>query len=465
MTERIWWLDHQRPEDSPDPQSTMAKSFTNTFEFDMTIGLVKYLVNGNEYDYNDIAILTPYNGQLAALNDKLSQTCAVWLSDKDRQNLIDRGLLNPETNKPGEKADVRVSSMLRVATIDNFQGEEAKVIILSTVRSNLEGRIGFLKTCNRINVACSRARDGFYIIGNSSLMKGAKMWDQIINLFDEKDKIQRIFKTRCPRHAEHQSIVGEATCWDKIPPCEIPCGLQLPCGHWCKEKCHAPSLHTRMSCQEPCIRHHKICGHQFTNICGEPCGTCSQKLPPIELPCGHLHTLTCTEKQEEKEIVCDIVVESVPLACGHTQKRACSDKEHPAICPKDCKTILECGHLCSGKCSDCQVNPKHATCGKICGKTQICGHECSVQCHSGSCPPCKVPSNIIDGQYAKMGQQMLLSMDSIINTTDVLRTSYEDFCKSLKSSPLTGQTNERLVRFRGNAMMKTQQEVIHFRGM
>ncbi len=67
MVERVWWLDHQKPEDRPDPPSVLAKSYSNSFEVEMAIGLVKYLINTNEYDFNDIAILTPYNGQLAAL--------------------------------------------------------------------------------------------------------------------------------------------------------------------------------------------------------------------------------------------------------------------------------------------------------------------------------------------------------------------------------------------------------------
>ncbi|MCJ1426299.1 hypothetical protein MMC29_004202 [Sticta canariensis] len=179
MVESLWWLDHQKPEDRPDPRSSHSKSYSNSFEVDMTIGLVQYLVNTNEYDFNDIAILTPYNGQLAAFTQKLSGTCSIWLSEKDRENLIDEGLLTEDEAKFGKKADVGMSSMLRLATIDNFQGEEAKVVILSIVRSNPEDRIGFLKTSNRINVGCSRARNGFYIIGNASFLRGVEMWSDI----------------------------------------------------------------------------------------------------------------------------------------------------------------------------------------------------------------------------------------------------------------------------------------------
>ena len=46
---------------------------------------------------------------------------------------------------------------IKVAAVDAYQGEENKIIILSLVRSNKEGKIGFVKTYNRICVAISRA--------------------------------------------------------------------------------------------------------------------------------------------------------------------------------------------------------------------------------------------------------------------------------------------------------------------
>lgn len=53
-----------------------------------------------------------------------------------------------------------------MTTVDNYQGEENDVIILSLVRSNQEGSVGFLGTDNRVCVALSRARNGLYAIGN-----------------------------------------------------------------------------------------------------------------------------------------------------------------------------------------------------------------------------------------------------------------------------------------------------------
>jgi superfamily I DNA and/or RNA helicase len=45
-----------------------------------------------------------------------------------------------------------------VTAVDNYQGEENDIILLSLVRSNEDGAIGFLKTDNRVCVAISRAR-------------------------------------------------------------------------------------------------------------------------------------------------------------------------------------------------------------------------------------------------------------------------------------------------------------------
>ena len=61
----------------------------------------------------------------------------------------------------------KMSELLRAATIDSFQGEEAKVVIISLVRSSEESKVGFLKTNNRINVLLSRAQHGMYLISNT----------------------------------------------------------------------------------------------------------------------------------------------------------------------------------------------------------------------------------------------------------------------------------------------------------
>ena len=62
---------------------------------------------------------------------------------------------------------------IEIATVDSFQGRECDVVIYSTVRSNPERRIGFLKDYRRINVALSRARDSLVIVGDDFMMRNA----------------------------------------------------------------------------------------------------------------------------------------------------------------------------------------------------------------------------------------------------------------------------------------------------
>lgn len=64
--------------------------------------------------------------------------------------------------------------------MDNFQGEENKIILLSLVRSNANSKIGFLEIENRVCVALSRARDALYIVGNmDNLVASSKIWPKI----------------------------------------------------------------------------------------------------------------------------------------------------------------------------------------------------------------------------------------------------------------------------------------------
>ena len=62
---------------------------------------------------------------------------------------------------------------IEVATVDSFQGRECDVVLYSTVRSNPEGNIGFLRDYRRVNVALSRARSLLVIVGDHHTMRYA----------------------------------------------------------------------------------------------------------------------------------------------------------------------------------------------------------------------------------------------------------------------------------------------------
>ena len=73
--------------------------------------------------------------------------------------------------------------LISVNTVDGFQGQERDVILISLVRSNDEGQIGFLKDLRRMNVAMTRARMKLIILGNKdTMMKHTfykKLWEYV----------------------------------------------------------------------------------------------------------------------------------------------------------------------------------------------------------------------------------------------------------------------------------------------
>jgi hypothetical protein len=82
-----------------------------------------------------------------------------------------------------------------------LQGEEAKVIILSLVRNNKNGNIGFLKMRNRINVLLSRAKHGMYLLGNvETLLAGAgtkaPMWREVLSVMDADELVGHKLQVR-----------------------------------------------------------------------------------------------------------------------------------------------------------------------------------------------------------------------------------------------------------------------------
>ena len=74
-------------------------------------------------------------------------------------------------------------SLISVNTVDGFQGQERDVILISLVRSNDDGQIGFLRDLRRMNVAITRARMKLIILGNVQTMIKhefyKKLWEDL----------------------------------------------------------------------------------------------------------------------------------------------------------------------------------------------------------------------------------------------------------------------------------------------
>jgi len=94
----------------------------------------------------------------------------------------DIGIISPYDQQVSKlKSDLK-DYHVEIKSIDGFQGREKEVIIISLVRANKEGNIGFLKDYRRLNVALTRAKRKLIIIGNPSTLVKDFMYDSLLKL-------------------------------------------------------------------------------------------------------------------------------------------------------------------------------------------------------------------------------------------------------------------------------------------
>lgn len=74
--------------------------------------------------------------------------------------------------------------LISVNTVDGFQGQERDVILISLVRANDEGQIGFLRDLRRMNVAITRARMKLIILGDASTMTRHPFYKKLYEYID-----------------------------------------------------------------------------------------------------------------------------------------------------------------------------------------------------------------------------------------------------------------------------------------
>ena len=130
-----------------------STSYENYEEAKLAVELARELVRMG-LDKREIGIITPYAAQVKLIKE--------LLVEKD---------LKVEVN-----------------SVDGFQGREKDVIIVSFVRSNDEGEIGFLKDLRRLNVAITRPRRKLICIGNSKTLSSHPVYDRFINYIKGRGK-------------------------------------------------------------------------------------------------------------------------------------------------------------------------------------------------------------------------------------------------------------------------------------
>lgn len=172
---RTFFFTHEWPESG---DSLFSK--INELEATMIVEFYAYLVMSGVSVF-DMTILTFYNGQ--------------------RKLILKHMRTNPYL----------AGHIHNVVTVDSYQGEENEIVLLSLVRSNTNGGIGFLAVDNRVCVAMSRARRGFYIFGNSrALGEFSPLWDSIISIFENSSdtRISNSLPLTCKNHKNKTLIRG-----------------------------------------------------------------------------------------------------------------------------------------------------------------------------------------------------------------------------------------------------------------
>ncbi|XP_070191480.1 NFX1-type zinc finger-containing protein 1-like [Littorina saxatilis] len=367
-----------------------TSSKSNQHEAELCVRLCRYLLQQG-YSPETITILTAYSGQVFTL-----------------KNIM--------------KTDLNFYRGVRVTAVDNYQGEENDIIILSLVRSNQEGSVGFLGTDNRVCVALSRARNGFFAFGNFRILAdNSELWKNICRTAKENVQLGDTLVLRCENHREQEVEVITAKDFDKMPEggCKLPCGTRLAgCGHVCELSCHGyDRTHEKYKCRKKCERVTCKLGHPCTKRCSDDCGQClymvekvipmcshkakmecrrdpytwecKDKCPGI-LPCGHKCCGKCADCRKKKSHVtkCTEEVERV-WPCGHLVKSACNIPVGELPCDRACEATLDCGHVCSGTCGKCLGGRVHVSCKSKCSRVLPgCGHKCQLPCGT-KCLPCK----------------------------------------------------------------------------
>jgi hypothetical protein len=175
-------------------------------------------------------------------------------------------------------------SGVRVATIDNYQGEESDLVIASLVRCNSKGSVGFLREPERINVLMSRALQGLILIGSSHTLLHAastaarEHWGVILQQLQAAGQIYPGLPAVCQQHSFRLPMLDSAAAFLQHAPdggCNEPCMAKLPCGHTCKLRCHSYDRdHKRVMCEEPV---YDLCseGHLTIRLCSSSKSVCS----------------------------------------------------------------------------------------------------------------------------------------------------------------------------------------------
>ena len=370
VSSNIYFFDHNYIEDHHENST----SYYNKKEAHLIAALCEYFLK-QDYKPSEITILAAYKTQVEEL---------ISLIPNAINGLNGKKLHIKENDGRIEK---KPDSII-VTTVDNFQGKENDIIILSLVRNNKDDIVGFLRKQNRTCVALSRAKKGLYCFGNFRLLSDkSPVWKKILLYLEEKKQVGSKLPLCCANHPESITTITTYTDFQKLSSeggCQLKCNATLLCGHKCTKNCHIKDQeHKNYQCKQPCSKNCPKCGCPCKQECFMKCKQCKTLVKKKVPPCGHIQLVPCWMKPDE-------------FKCQKKCNKTCTNGHPcPLKCSDECGNCMEtsvevrsCGHEVTLYCS--KNYAMSTTCSKPCEKmctTSKNPHKCNKQCSEicGNC--------------------------------------------------------------------------------
>ena len=364
LSMNVAFIDHDVAEDGANRDGDHSKTKANSYEAEICLEMVRYLLLQG-YRPSDIVVLTPYVGQLLLITRLMKQNLSdvmAYVSDSDLREI---DVLGVEDSNVVNDLGANASKAVRCSSIDNFQGEEANIVIVSLVRSNAKGIIGFMKEPQRVNVLLSRARYGMFLVGNADTLtskSGKSVWSPLLDMMHQRGQVLNGLPTICQLHPNDDPMVltrlEDFRTYRPNGGCDRPCTFRMRCGHACTKMCHPIDqghLVAEKECCQPCRRFPPECTlhHVCPKLCKQECGPCGALVGPNTLRCGHVvaharcHDVRSAEAINNLSRSCKVPIPHTFSPCGHSCETTCSNARSDAPrCPLLCNTPLPCGHPC-----------------------------------------------------------------------------------------------------------------------
>ncbi|XP_065871329.1 uncharacterized protein [Euphorbia lathyris] len=170
-----------------DAPNVKAKSYTKQYLPGPMFGPYSFInVFGGREVMDDVGHSRLNTVEVAIVSKLLRSLYKAWNGSKEN---ISIGVISPYAaqvvaiqDKLGRQFETNAGFSVKVRSVDGFQGGEEDIIIMSTVRANRGGAIGFMSNYQRINVALTRARHCLWILGNErTLINSESIWTNIVN--------------------------------------------------------------------------------------------------------------------------------------------------------------------------------------------------------------------------------------------------------------------------------------------